>query len=37
VIQDDLDLALGIVKYKFGGSARGHNGIKSIINELGTD
>lgn len=37
VIQDDLDLELGKIKIKINSSAGGHNGIKSIINELGTD
>jgi PTH1 family peptidyl-tRNA hydrolase len=30
VFHDDLDLNLGRVKYKVGGSSGGHNGIKSI-------
>lgn len=37
VIQDHLDSKLGIVKFKFGGSANGHNGIKSITNCIQTD
>lgn len=37
IIQDDLDLALGKIRLKINSSAGGHNGIKSIINELGTD
>ena len=30
VIHDDLDLAFGAVKYKYGGSSGGHNGLKSM-------
>jgi PTH1 family peptidyl-tRNA hydrolase len=36
VIQDDLDLCFGTYKLKKYSSAGGHNGIKSIINNLGT-
>ena len=36
VIHDDLDILLGRMKLKFGGSDAGHNGIKSIINSLET-
>ncbi len=36
VIHDDLDIALGSYKLSTGGSAAGHNGIKSIIESLGT-
>ncbi len=36
VIHDDLDLPAGGVKYKFGGGSAGHNGLKSIIAQLGT-
>lgn len=36
VIQDDLDLTVGTYKLKKDSSAGGHNGIKSIINRLGT-
>ena len=35
VIHDDLDLDPGRIRVKAGGSAGGHNGIKSIINKLG--
>ena len=35
VIHDDLDLDLGRIKLKQGGSSGGHNGIKSLIEELG--
>ena len=37
VIQDDLDLDIGKFKVKRNSSSGGHNGIKSIINELNTD
>lgn len=37
VIHDDLDLPLGRVRITVKGSAGGHNGIKSIIQHLGTD
>ena len=37
IIQDDLDLPVGTIKLKYKSSSGGHNGIKSIINELGTD
>ena len=35
VIHDDLDLEPGRIRVKQGGSAGGHNGIKSIINKIG--
>jgi len=35
VIHDDLDINLGVCKFKFNSSSGGHNGIKSIINHLG--
>lgn len=37
VIQDDLDLAVGELRLRQKGSAGGHNGIKSLIQHLGTD
>lgn len=37
VIQDDLDINVGRYKFKINSSSGGHNGIKSIINNLGTD
>ena len=37
VIHDDLDLQLGKVKIKFGGSSGGHNGLKSIDSMYGKD
>lgn len=36
VIYDDMDLDLGKLRIKKKGSSGGHNGIKSIINQLGT-
>jgi len=35
VIHDDLDLPLGKIRLRSGGSAGGHKGIKSIISTLG--
>ncbi|MBR3930732.1 MAG: aminoacyl-tRNA hydrolase [Alphaproteobacteria bacterium] len=35
VIHDDMDIALGKIKEKVGGSSAGHNGIKSIDNAVG--
>ena len=37
VIHDDLDLKLGALKFKRGGSSGGHNGLKSIDNLIGND
>ena len=37
VIHDDLDLALGRVKMKYGGSNGGHNGLRSIDAAIGRD
>ena len=37
VISDDVDLPLGKLRIRTGGSAGGHNGLKSIIQHLGTD
>ena len=37
VVHDDLDLELGQIKLKRGGSAGGHNGIKSIDAQLGPE
>lgn len=36
IIHDDLDLDVGMIKFKFNSSSGGHNGIKSIINCLGS-
>jgi peptidyl-tRNA hydrolase, PTH1 family len=36
VVVDDFNLDLGILRLKPGGSAGGHNGLQSIIDNLGT-
>ena len=36
VIYDDLDMEVGKDSFKSKGSAGGHNGIKSIIQHIGT-
>jgi len=36
VIHDDIELPFGVIKKKFGGGHKGHNGIRSIIQEIGT-
>ncbi len=36
VIHDDLDIAPGYIKIKMGGGSGGHNGIKSIVADIGT-
>jgi PTH1 family peptidyl-tRNA hydrolase len=36
VIYDDLDLPQGTIRVRSGGSSGGHNGIRSIIEGLGT-
>ena len=37
VISDDVSLPLGKLRIRTGGSAGGHNGLKSIIQHLGAD
>ncbi len=37
IIQDDLDMEVGTYKLKNNSSSGGHNGIKSIINELNSE
>ncbi|MGA0845565.1 MAG: aminoacyl-tRNA hydrolase [Luteolibacter sp.] len=37
VIYDDMALPLGRLRFRESGSAGGHNGIKSLIEHLGTD
>ena len=37
IIYDDIDLPVGALRIRRKGSAGGHNGIKSIIAQLGTD
>jgi len=36
VIHDDLDLDLGVVRFKTGGGHGGHNGLKSIDQHIGS-
>ncbi|OGQ04952.1 MAG: aminoacyl-tRNA hydrolase [Deltaproteobacteria bacterium RIFCSPLOWO2_01_44_7] len=36
VVHDDIDLALGKMRWSFGSGSGGHNGVKSIIEQLGT-
>jgi peptidyl-tRNA hydrolase, PTH1 family len=37
IVNDDIDLPLGILKIRFGGASAGHHGIDSIIEHLKTD
>ena len=37
IIHDDMDFNPGVIRLKESGSSAGHNGIKSIINYLGTE
>jgi PTH1 family peptidyl-tRNA hydrolase len=37
VIYDDLDTEIGKIRLRYQGSAGGHNGIKSIIQHVGTE
>jgi len=37
VVHDDLDLPLGALRVRLRGGAGGHNGIRSIVESLGTD
>lgn len=36
VIHDDMDVPPGSIRVKKGGGSAGHNGIKSIVEKLGT-
>ena len=35
VIQDEIDIPTGVIKYKIGGGSGGHNGIKSLDSTIG--
>lgn len=37
IVYDDLDLPLGTLRLRPGGGSGGHNGMKSIIDHLGTE
>jgi len=37
VVHDELEYPFGKLKIRFGGSARGHNGLRSIIEHCGKD
>jgi len=37
LVYDDIDMELGKVRTRLKGSAGGHNGVKSVIDALGTD
>lgn len=37
VVTDDLDLPLGRMRFRSSGGPGGHNGLRSLIAELGTD
>ena len=36
VVQDDIDMAVGRLRVRKGGSCGGHNGVRNIIERLGT-
>ncbi len=36
VVHDELDIAVGMLRFKTGGGNAGHNGLKSITEHLGT-
>ena len=37
IIHDELDIDFGLIRTRMGGSAAGHNGIKSVIKHFGED
>lgn len=37
IISDDLDMPFGKIKIKYKGSSGGHNGLKNIASNLGTE
>ncbi len=36
VVHDELDLDFGVIRFKVGGGAAGHNGLRSVTDSLGT-
>lgn len=36
LLHDDVDLDLGFVRVRLGGSAAGHNGVQSVVNSIGS-
>lgn len=36
VVHDEIDLPFGVIKVKDGGGTAGHNGLKSLVQHLGT-
>jgi len=36
LVHDDIELPFGEIKFQSGGSAKGHNGVRSVHNALGT-
>jgi PTH1 family peptidyl-tRNA hydrolase len=37
IVYDELDLPVGTARFKFGGGAGGHNGMRDIITHIGAD
>ena len=37
IIQDDMDMPIGKIRIRANGKSGGHNGIKSVIRDLGTE
>ena len=37
LVHDDMDIALGRLRFRRGGGSAGHNGVQSVIDELGSD
>ena len=37
MVYDDVSIPFGSLRFRMAGSAGGHNGIKSMINHLGSD
>jgi PTH1 family peptidyl-tRNA hydrolase len=36
VLHDEIELSAGLIKHKFGGGHKGHNGLRSIIQHIGS-